>query len=180
MSDLRSERIKELVSRVRKVGLKKCSFEFYRSTETEFMKSKVNRDVEKVPALIKEIRKEHGLAFCIKDTLKMSRIEVKRVYDQCAHWAQNPKNHEFGRSQVIYDLISGGEAGDRFGRERPAMIVYDSCSGDVIFVIPHEVQKDEFSLKQHLQSGEGSSRPEATISIYDFLKYLKEDLDSHT
>lgn len=178
MSDFRSERIKELINAVRKVGLKKCSFEFYMNSETKPLESKENRDVEKVPALIEEIKKEHGLAYDIKDTKKMSPIEVKRAYDQCAHWAQNPKKHEYGISRVIYDVFVGGEAGDQFGKKRPAMIAYDSSSGDIIFVLPHEVRKDQFSLQQ-FKRGEVSSRPEATINIYDFLKDFKQDLDSH-
>lgn len=180
MSDFRSERIKELMDAVRKVGLNKCSFEFYMNCETKPLEFKENRDVEKVPALIEETKKEHGLAYDIKDTEKMSPIEIKRVYDQCAHWAQNPKNHEYGTSRQIYPVFVGGGAGDRFGKESPAMIVYDSSSGEVISVLPQIIEKLVFSLKQKVLGGEVTSRPEATISIYDFLKDLKQDLDSHT
>jgi hypothetical protein len=178
MSDFRSECIKELINAIRKVGLNKCSFEFYMNGETKPLESKENRDVEKVPALVEEIKKEHNLAFDIKDTRKMSPIEIKRAYDQCAHWAQNPKKHEYGTSRVIYDVFAGGQAGDEFGKERPAIIAYDSSSGNVIFVLPHKVKKDQFSLQQFRHGEDVSSRPAATMSIYDFLKDLKQDLDS--
>lgn len=179
MSDFRSERIKELINAVRKVGLDKCGFEFYMNGETKPLESKENCDVEKVPALIEEIKKEHGLACNIKDTKETSPIEVKRAYDQCAHWAQNPKKHEYRTSCTIYDIFVGAEAGDWFGKEIPAMVAYDSSSGDIMFVLPYKAQKDKFSLKQKVLSEEAFSRSEATINIYDFLKDLRQDLDSH-
>jgi hypothetical protein len=144
--------------------------------ETKPLESKKNCDVEKVPALIEEIKKEHGLAFDIEDTKKMSPIEVKRAYDQCAHWASNPKRI-YPISRRVHGIFAGGEAGDLFGREIPAMIAHNSCSGDILFVLPHEVQEDKFSLEQFGRCGEVTSHPEAIISIYDFLKDLKQDLD---
>lgn len=179
MSDFRNERIKELINAVRRVGLDRCSFEFYINGETKPLESKENHDVEKVPAFIEEIKKEHGLVYDIKDTKEMSPIEVKRAYDQCAHWAQNPKKNEYRTSCTIHDIFVGGEAGDWFGKKIPAMVAHDSSSGDVIFVLPCKAQKDQFSLERKLRGEEPISRPEATISIFDFLKGLKQDLDSY-
>lgn len=171
MTDYRSEHIKELISIMCNVGLDKCSFEFYMNSEINPLKSKENRNIEKVPALIGEIKKEHHLAFAIKDTKKMSSIEAKRIYDQCAHWAQNPKKHEYGTSRMIYDVFVGGEAGDWFGKEIPAMIAYNSRSGEFLFMLPHNVTKEVFSLRRRV-----SSHSKETISIYDFLKGLRQNL----
>jgi hypothetical protein len=179
VSDFRNECIRDLVSALRKVGLDKCSFEFYTNSETKPLESKENYDVEKVSALVEEIKKEHGLACKIKDSKEMNPIEVKRAYDQCAHWAQNPKKHEYRTSCTIYDIFVGGEAGDWFGKKIPAMVAHDSSSGGIIFVLPCKAQKDQFSLERKLRGEEPISRLEATISIFDFLKGLKQDLDSH-
>jgi hypothetical protein len=73
---------------------------------------------------------------------------------------------------MIYDVFVGGEAGDWFGKKIPAMIAYDSSSGDFLFALPHKVTKEVFSLRRRV-----SSRSEENISIYDFLKDLKQDLD---
>ena len=173
MGNSTSEHIQELINMVHKVGLTKCSFEYYMNGETKPLESKENRAVGNVPALIEEIRKEHVSTFDIKDTGKMSPIEVKRAYDQCAHWAQNPKKHEYGTSRMIYDVFVGGEAGGQFGKKRPAMIVYDSSSGDILFVLPHDVTKERFDLRRRV-----SFHTEETVSIHDFLRDLKQDLDS--
>lgn len=67
VSDFRSEYIRNLISVLRKVGLDKCSFEFYMNGDTKPLESEENRDLEKVPALLEEIKREHGLAYEIKD-----------------------------------------------------------------------------------------------------------------
>jgi hypothetical protein len=179
MSDFKNELIKELIDAMHKVGFNKCYLEFYVNSETKPLESKENRGVENVPALLEEVKNKCCLAYDIKDTKEMSPIEIKRAYDQCAHWAQNPKKHDYGKSQVIYDIFVGGEAGDRFGKESPAMICYN-FSGDVLFVLPHVAQESKFSLEAFTHGEDAFSLQEATISIYDFLKALKQDLDSCT
>ena len=174
MSDFRSEQLKELINMVRKVCFRtrrkiKCRFEFYTQSEIKPGSSRANRNVERVPMLLEELKKDYSLAYEVKDTQKMSSKQIKQAYDTSAHWASNP-NRPYGISKMIYDIFVGGEAGDRFGKEISAMIVYD-FTGNILLVLPHIVKRKCFSLER------GPYKEKATITIYDFLTFLKDDLE---
>jgi hypothetical protein len=46
------------------------------NSDVKLLESKENRDIKKVPLLLEEIKKEHGLAFTIKDTKKVSPMKL--------------------------------------------------------------------------------------------------------
>jgi hypothetical protein len=175
MKDFRNKQIKELVKMVQDAGLGKCHFEFYMNSETKPRGLKVNRNVEKTLMFLRELRSNFGLAYRVKDTNKMNPKEVKDAYRISVYWIQNPRR-PYGTSRRIYEIFAGGEAGDRFGKEIPAMIAYDS-SGNVLFVLPHEVEGYAgFSLHAYTLKQSQSSREEAVLTICDFLQGLLKNL----
>ena len=139
-------------------------------SETKPLSSEANRNVEKVPWLLKELKKDYSLAYEVKDIRKMSSEQVRRVYGSCANWASNPKR-PYGISRMIYDIFAVGEAGDRFGKEIPVMIIYD-LTGNILLVLPHIVKRKRFSLAERKGYQE-----KKTIPIYEFLTRLKDNLE---
>ena len=183
MNDFKNEQLKveieelieELIDKVRKACFKtrneiQCRFEFYMHSETKPLSSEANRNVEKVPALLEELKKCYSLAHEVKDTRKMSSKHVRQVYGSCANWASNPKR-PYEISRMIYDIFAVGEAGDRFGKEIPVMIIYD-LTGSILLVLPHIVKRKRFSLAERKGYQE-----KKTIPIYEFLTRLKDDLE---
>jgi len=57
-----------------------------------------------------------------------------------------PRNRNLPNSErrFVHDVFSGGSPGDWFGKEMPALIAKDTSSGELLFVIPHEVQSSHF------------------------------------
>jgi len=176
MSDFRSEQIEELIRKVRRVCVKsdRCKFEFYVHNEIDPCRSEENQNMQEVLVLFKELE-EYGLACEVKNTKKMSREEITRAYNASANWASNPQR-PYGISRMIYALFLGGEAGDLFGKEVPAMIIYNS-HGKILFVLPHIVKVKKFSLQEYAQNRMGHYQEETTITIYDFLTRLKREFN---
>lgn len=174
MSDFKDEQIEELIRRICEGGgLERCRFEFYRDSDTKPRSLKENRNVENVPVLLENLRRKHGLRYEVNDIKKMSLKQLKQAYSSCVRWVQNPRK-PYGISRRIYDIFAGGEAGDLFGKEKPAMIAYDS-SGNVLFVLPHEVEGySHFSLSAYVQKQSQSPREKAIVAIYDLLQRLKD------
>ena len=177
MSDFRSEQLKELISMVCKAAkLDKCRFTFYLHSEIKPTGWKENQNVEEVPMLLEKLKRDYGLACEIKDTNKMSSKEVKDAYRVSVYWVRS-LNRPYGISRRIYDIFVGGEPGERFGKEIPAMIAYD-FSGNVLFMLPHVVEGfSDFSLRAYVLKRNQSFREDAILTIYDFLKALKDDLE---
>lgn len=178
MSDFEKEQIEELISRVCNAdGLGRCRFEFYMDSRTKPRSLKENKDVEKVPVLLEDLGREYGLGYEVNDARKMSPKQLKQAYSSSVRWVRNPRR-PYGISRRIYEIFTGGEAGDLFGKEKPAIIAYD-LSGNVLFVLPHEVEGySHFSLSAYVLKQSQSSREKAILTIYDFLQRLKDYLRS--
>lgn len=176
MNDFKSEQLRHLVGRCKAAELNKCRFELYMNSEIKPWRSNENLNIEQIPVLLEELKRIYDLDCEVKDTQKMSSKETKRVYDSSAHWASNPKR-PYGISRMIYEIFVSGEAGDLFGREKPAMIVSDS-SGDILFVLPHIAKKERFSLRNYVQKRMASYQEQETITIFDFLTCLKNELEN--
>lgn len=166
MSELKRRKLEELIRHLEihytsEYLVKYLVFKLYISSKREpYEYRKENKGIDKVPALLEELKEKYGFRYEIIDTSKMSYDEIKAVYTLCAHWAMTSFS---GRR--IYEIFRGygivGGAGDLFGKEIPALLVY-SFTG-IVCVFPHQVTED----------GE-----EEIITIYDFLKALKEHLES--
>jgi len=181
MGDFKSEQIEELVNMVRKAcihacELERCRFELYMNSQVKPRSSKENHGVERAPALLDDLRRNCGLACEVKDTQEMSSKEIKGVYGACANWASNPARRDYPYSRMIFEIFEGGMAGDYFGKEKPAMIVYKP-SGDILSVLPHIVTKKSFSLKKFVERELAVYQEEAIITIYEFLAAFKHDLE---
>lgn len=176
MNDFKSEQLRHLVGKCKAAELNKCRFELYMNGKTKPLRSNENLNIKKVPVLLEELKRTHHLDCEVKDTKKMSPQETKRVYDSSAHWASNPKR-PYGISRRIYEIFVSGEAGDQFGREKPAMIVSDS-SGDILFVLPHIVKKERFSLPNYVEKRMASYQEQEIVTIFDFLICLKNELEN--
>jgi hypothetical protein len=104
----------------------------------------------------------------------MTTADLKIIYDRCVKWVQDPRNRNLPNSErrFVHDVFSGGSPGDWFGKEMPALIAKDTSSGELLFVIPHEVQSSHFSLisKQYFVSRD-------VILIFDLLTQLKQNLE---
>lgn len=176
MSDFKSEQLRHLIGKCKTTGFNKCRFELYMNSEIKPWRSSENLNIEKVPMLLEELKRTFDFDCEVKDTQKMSPKDIKRVYDSSAHWASNPKR-PYGISRMIYEVFLSGEAGDLFGREKPALIVYDS-SGDIVCVLPHIAKTKKFSLRNYVQKRIASYQEQETITIFDFLTCLKNELEN--
>lgn len=176
MNDFKSEKIKELTDKIKELPEKTVSFKiFMDSEEKPWEYGKANKNVEKVLMLLEELRRGYGVNYEIKDTHMVNRDAAKTAYKLSAHWAMTTERRSFGARRMIYDIFVGGEAGDYFGKEIPAMIVYYP-SNDILCVLPHVVKGETFSLAKFSLPQMGSETRTAIITIYDFLTALKEDL----
>lgn len=176
MSDFKNKQIKNLIRTLCKAAESgRCKFQFYVNSEIKSWPSKENHNVEKVSMLLEELNRDFGLTCEIKGTQKMSSKEVKRAYASSVYWIRNPKK-PYGISRRIYKIFAGGEAGDLFGKEKPALITYD-YSGSVLFILPHVVEGfSDFSLRAHILKQNQSYREDTILTIYDFLSALKTAL----
>lgn len=165
MQDLKSRYLGELTNRLPD-GVR---FELYMHGRVKPGKYKAaNQNVENIQVLLEELKREYGLTYEIKDTHKMSQKAVKAAYRSSVHWIMTTKWRPF-TSRKIHEIFVGGEAGDYFGKEVPAMIVYDSLY-DIYCVLPHIFEGSEFHLPRK------SERKTETITIYDYLSLLKKRL----
>jgi len=170
MNDFKSKKIKELTDKIKELPAETVSFKLYMDSEIKpWEYGKANQNVEKVPMLLDELRRGYGLNYEIKDTHKMSREAVKTAYKLSAHWAMTTERSLVTR-RMIYDIFVGGEAGDHFGKEIPAMTAHSS-SDDILCVLPHVVKGPKFFLARM-----ESETKIATITIYDLLTALKKHL----
>jgi len=174
VNDFKIEAIKELTDKIRGLTDETVRFELYLHSEIKPQESiKANQDVEKVPMLLEELKRDYGLNYEIKDTCKMSVNAVKTAYKLGAHWAMTTERSSVIR-RMINDIFVGGEAGDYFGKQIPAMIIHYH-SHDVLCVLPHVIKRPEFCLTRWVRSREhGNETKIATITIYDSLTALKD------
>ena len=177
MSDFKNKQIKNLIRTLFEAAESgKCRFEFYVNSEIKPWPSKENHNIEKVSMLLEALKRNHGLAYEVKETRKMSSKQLKQAYASSVYWIRNPKK-PYGISRRIYKIFVGGKAGDLFGKEKPALIAYD-FSGNVLFILPHVVEGfSDFSLRAHVLKQNQSYHEDTILTIYDFLTVLKNGLE---
>lgn len=178
MNDLTNKITEKIVDKVvRLLKLERnVSLELYMNNVTRPLDVEFNQNYEKVPALLKEIGNFRGITCEIKDTSKLDSKTIRMAYKTCAHWAMTTNRQSF-RSLSIHNIFAGGVAGSYFGKEIPALIIYDD-SFNVLCVVPVIVAEPSFSLIDYIQ-GRKHTREEVTIiTIYDFLTRLKMKLQS--
>jgi hypothetical protein len=180
MSTFKDEQLNELIELVDKAAKNgRCKLEYYMNDEVKPVPTMKNHDIEKVPAVLEEIRQGHDFAREIKNTREMALEEIKRAYASCAHWASNPPKRQDKISRTVHKTFEAGETGSWFGREIPALIV-TSSSGNIVFALPHHVVAKKFSLIDQIQKSEGSYQVETILTVYDFLKALKDHLEKRS
>lgn len=173
LDEFRREYLERLVNRLRENGTRKPKIEFYFNSKTKPSKFAANLNIEKVTELIEQL-KAKGVSISSVDTEKMSTANLTVLYGRCVKWVQDPRNRNLPNHErrSVHNVFSGGSPGDWFGKETPALMAKDTSSGELLFVLPHEVQSSHFSLisKQGFVSRD-------VIPIFDFLTRLKQNLE---